>query len=730
MPRWVRVASTLVALSVLAGAVILTPPRSVHANTISPYVGGLIPHVARGQTSPAPTCNGCSPPLGQTAGSSPAGESIVPVYWAPAGYSFPAAYKAVINGFLHNVQSDDEQPTNAFSVIAQYNMQYSIGIASEVDVTDAFWAVSSSGCQPDTGYAACLADTQIQAKFIPGRMNCPSLLYRPYRQCVWLILLPPNVESCMFAGSSGAAGPCSAADYCAYHSAVPTNDIYPVPYGNPDGDVYTVQPYPDLATCSDPYNGPQAPNGNAPADVQVNLISNELMDSITAWDFTWQDGTHHQIADECLNVFGTPIGGGAGAYYNQVIGGGHYYLQDEFSNEDFAKGKGDLTTTGGTQVLGCVGKEELPTASFTYQSPAYASTPVAFDASASSDADTTNLSYDWFFDDGPPGTATASGMRVTHTFTYPGTYYVHLTVSDPSYWSKTVILPVLVQLSANEPRPSLYTLDGWGGIHGDDTPPVSYSGYWPGWNIARAAHAWPGGAPSSGLVLDGWGGLHGYGSTAPVETSSPAGHYWPWFDIARDFAFLPNGTGGFVLDGWGGLHAFHLNGDTSPLFAQGYAYWPYWDHARKVVIWRDGAGGYVLDSWGGIHPFGINGPPPLNPSNIVTTAYWQNWNIARDIVLIDDTAEGTSGYVLDGWGGLHPFHVNNDGSIMPPTPKTAYWPGWDIARSVWLLPTSPDAGYTLDGWGGVHPFGGAPPMSSFTYWPGWDIAKEIWGSSA
>jgi hypothetical protein len=86
-----------------------------------------------------------------------------------------------------------------------------------------------------------------------------------------------------------------------------------------------------------------------------------------------------------------------------------------------------------------------------------------------------------------------------------------------------------------------------------------------------------------------------------------------------------------------------------------------------------------------------------------------------------------SGYVLDGFGGLHPFHPTTDGSTMPAPISSTYW-GWDIGRAVWLLPGSATAGYTLDGWGGMHPFGGAPAITNSSYWPHWDIAKTIWGA--
>jgi len=291
-----------------------------------------------------------------------------------------------------------------------------------------------------------------------------------------------------------------------------------------------------------------------------------------------------------------------------------------------------------------------------------------------------------------------------------------------SQWAQAGTL-VAANATASHPFAGLYTLDAFGGLNSSDSPPLAASAYWPGWAIARSARAVPGASsPQSGAVLDGYGGLHPYGAPITITTHD----YWASWDIARDFAFLPNGSGGLVLDGWGGLHPFHVNGSTAAITVQGNAYWWGWDIARKVVVFADGTGGYVMDAWGGLHPFGINGPPPVSPSKIAATGYWSGWDIARDIVL--EPGNGNhAGYVLDGWGGLHPFHPTTDGSTMPAAISSTYWSGWDIARGVWLLPGSATAGYTLDGWGGLHPFGGAPPVVNQSYWSGRDIAKSVWG---
>ena len=330
-----------------------------------------------------------------------------------------------------------------------------------------------------------------------------------------------------------------------------------------------------------------------------------------------------------------------------------------------------------------------------------------------------------------PITATASSGTGTADGFAGHSYMVrarsHTTAGLVSAWSvgNTTIDPAATRTL---PFSGLYTLDLFGGVHADSSGPLSATSYWPGWNIARSGRAWPGAtAPQSGFVLDGWGGLHPYGAPGLAETSDSATHYWKGWDIARDFAFLPDGTGGFVLDGFGGLHPFRVNGATGALAAVGNTYWPGHDYARKVVIFADGTGGYVLDYAGGLHPFGINGPSPVSPQGMQITGYWPNLKIVRDVVLIAGDS-GHAGYVLDAYGGMHPFHPSGDASTMPPVLTTVYWPGWDLARGAWMLPGSATAGYILDAWGGEHPFGGAPSIVNYPYWPNHDIARTTWGA--
>jgi hypothetical protein len=238
----------------------------------------------------------------------------------------------------------------------------------------------------------------------------------------------------------------------------------------------------------------------------------------------------------------------------------------------------------------------------------------------------------------------------------------------------------------------------------------------------------------NGLFVDGDGNLHVWGWPSrpfTYELTGGDGGWWPGQDLARGIAFATSITtyafwgGGLVIDAYGGLHRFQ-----EPSFYDGLAqphgspYWPGWDIARGVAVHpygydpsTDGIDGWgvVLDGWGGLHPLTL-GAGPAAAITDGSRAYWPGWDIARDVALLPS---GNGGYILDGWGGLHPFGLN--GNPAPPKPEwQPYWPGWDIARGVMLLDDR--SGYMVDAFGGTHSFSidgayqPAPPPTP--YWPG------------
>ncbi|HEY9288220.1 MAG TPA: peptidoglycan DD-metalloendopeptidase family protein [Candidatus Dormibacteraeota bacterium] len=270
--------------------------------------------------------------------------------------------------------------------------------------------------------------------------------------------------------------------------------------------------------------------------------------------------------------------------------------------------------------------------------------------------------------------------------------------------------------SAVTPYPvhTLYTVDSWGGVHGDGSSgnPAT-SAFWPNQDRVRAAVLLPDG--SGGYVLDQNGGLHEFGSASPAGPVA----VWPYADLARDVVLLPTSTSahaaGYTLDSWGGIHPFG-GAPTVPVFA----YWPNTNQAKRIVLLSDGTGGYTLDSWGGLHPFAV-GSHPMPPA-ITNFAFWPNWSVARDVTLVPgSTASNVAGVTLDAYGGVHPF--GTAGAVS----GEAMW-HVDLARAVRLSPSSTAAnpmGWTLDSWGGVHPFGGAPSIASFAYWPNTNLAAAL-----
>ncbi len=131
--------------------------------------------------------------------------------------------------------------------------------------------------------------------------------------------------------------------------------------------------------------------------------------------------------------------------------------------------------------------------------------------------------------------------------------------------------------------------------------------------------------------------------------------------------------------------------------------------------------GVVMDGFGGLHPFSVGGAPAPAPP-FVQAPYWPGWDIARGVALVPNGSgrPSSGGYVLDGFGGLHPFGM--EGNVPPSdTISGPYWLNWDIARGVALLPgAQPRGGFIVDAWGALHWFsiGPATPAPAVTESPG------------
>ncbi len=343
------------------------------------------------------------------------------------------------------------------------------------------------------------------------------------------------------------------------------------------------------------------------------------------------------------------------------------------------------------------------------------------------------LNEGWFALPGPSasgGSSAGAGVNGYQGHTYQVMARAHSAGGIVSSWA-VGSTQVSATATKSHPWSGLYTLDGYGGIHAADSPPLDNAPYWP-WPAARAVKPAPGpNSPQTGLILDAYGGLHPYGGPALQVGQEP---YFAGHDVARDFVFLPDASGGYELDAYGGIHPFSLGTNPIPPAAAQYPYFPGQDVAKKITLLPDGSGGYVLDAFGGLHPWTVSGK--LSPAPIAAYGYWAGSNIARDVWLAPDSTSTTAhGYVIDAYGGYHPFW--SAGATAPAAIAiNGYWAGKDIARAMWFMPGSTATtatGYTLDAFGGIHPFaaGGQalpPAIGEYGYWPGTDIARALFGA--
>lgn len=274
-----------------------------------------------------------------------AGLTVTPIFWQASGgrFAFPARFQSIIDGYIANVAAASGSTSNVFSVDdeyydkvdgAQQHINYKMTAGAPILDADAFPA---NGCTPASGYSACITDDQLRTelKRVLSSHSLPSDLAHFYP-----VFFPPGVET------KDRDGTTSAGDFCAYHRAFGSGT---------NQTVYADMPYNTSSGC----NQGQAPNGLLAADGLIDALSHELNEAITdPLDNAWFDTQGNEQADMC-GVYGAPLGSTnpsdpKGSEYNQVINGGKYYTQAEFSNLAFAKlgdGKGCALSEAQVQSL-------------------------------------------------------------------------------------------------------------------------------------------------------------------------------------------------------------------------------------------------------------------------------------------------------------------------------------------------------------------------------------------
>jgi hypothetical protein len=335
---------------------------------------GRFSGIVHAQSISGPACDptsplGADPPLldhgGPVMSIDNGPVTITPIYWEPNGYFNPGDYRLIINQYLADVAAASGQDTNVYSTAIEYpgnNGSNGYDIVRGAPIRDhnpfpkgkgcSVGRLDASGIYADgSGYTACLDDAQITAEIqnVITALNLPSDYNHEY-----VMLTPKHVESCFYSGNTtNHKNVCTinhypSAGYCAYHTMF--GPLYPI-----SGTVYANMPYPIYHspvgfTCGTDAGGHgtiESPNNNGSAssmdaDVELSPLSHEIMESITDPNTFngWFDASGNENGDDCAYVFGNGtwtdmLGGSPGSFYNQVINGGHYITQEEFSNLDW-----------------------------------------------------------------------------------------------------------------------------------------------------------------------------------------------------------------------------------------------------------------------------------------------------------------------------------------------------------------------------------------------------------
>jgi hypothetical protein len=328
-----------------AGTVAASPPKPSHTAT-------AIGRPALSLDADPHYCDGCTPPLDYAGGpvmdiNAAVGLTIAPIYWAPAGtdFTFPANYEAIVNGYVANIAASSGQSTNVYSIDAEYYQKaegatsyanYSFKAGSAIVDTAPF---PKDGCTPASGYTACITDQQLREELV--RLTHKMSLVADLAH-VYPVFFPPGVEVADRDGST------SDSSFCGYHRAFMSGSEV-IAYAN----------IPYKTTGCD---AGQAPNGLLSADTAVDTLSHEINESVTdpeGDNAARLDAKGNEIGDICGSTYGPPLGSTDPSHpksteYNQVINGGKYYTQTEFSNLAYSKlgvGQGCVQSEALTQHL-------------------------------------------------------------------------------------------------------------------------------------------------------------------------------------------------------------------------------------------------------------------------------------------------------------------------------------------------------------------------------------------
>ncbi|MBV9416523.1 MAG: PKD domain-containing protein [Solirubrobacterales bacterium] len=322
------------------------------------------------------------------------------IFWAPAGsgLAFDPGYESLIETFLTDVAADSHSTANVYGLSGQYHdangpAAYDSTYGGAVEATD---PLPLGGCTEPAGtgpgWSVCLTDDQLEVEIqhVIAVNHLPTTA-----QDVYFLITPDGLGSCTDAGSTSCALGGGVNGYCGYHSQTGSGILYAVIPFN------AVPPH-----CQS--NNPR-PNSST-ADPTISTISHEHNEMVTdPQGDAWIDSRGLEDGDLCVSSFGPALSGPGPTAWNEVIHGGHFFLQEEWSNA----------------TSGCEPRAKPQALWFASRRVSGRGRSLAFIAHGT-DPDGHMLAYQWLFGDGRVG----SGRRVSHTFRIPGSYRVLLRSTD------------------------------------------------------------------------------------------------------------------------------------------------------------------------------------------------------------------------------------------------------------------------------------------------------------
>ncbi len=324
------------------------------------------------------------------------------IFWQPAGLPFDKGYIRLVERFMRRVASDSHKTTNVYSLSGQYTdgggaAAYASTYGGAIVDSD---PLPANGCaEPPLrdggpGWPVCLLDAQLETELgdVINRDHLPTT-----GRDIYFLLTPNRFGDCEDTSPSDgcALGGPDNNGYCGYHASTQSNIVYAViPYNALPGHCQSDNPRPNHAT----------------ADPALSSLSHEHNEMVTdPYGDGWIDGDNQEDGDLCIENDGPSLGGSGSGQWDEVIGGGHYYLQEEWSN---ATGR-------------CEPRARPDWASFALAGGAAAGRPVSFTAHTS-DADGWVYGFAWAFGDGVSG----HGKRPAHVYANGGRYRVTLRTTD------------------------------------------------------------------------------------------------------------------------------------------------------------------------------------------------------------------------------------------------------------------------------------------------------------